>query len=221
VTEKELARGGPRRLAVIRHAQEVTGNVSMTCRYFGITRQAFYKWLRRYEEQGLEGLRDRSRGPHVIPHATKPEVVSKIVYLRQHYHFGPHKIAMYLKRYHDIEVSPSGVWRILKRLDMSRLPASQRYRRHVDRWKRYEKPLPGHRVQIDVKFIAPLPGSRKKKHYQPGHEREGSLAVHIPGLQAEAVSGRRLLVSLRDHVRGELRVAPHHRVRGEPEELPK
>jgi transposase InsO family protein len=165
VTEKELARGAARRLAIIRHAQEVTGNVSMTCRYFGITRQAFYKWLRRYEEQGLEGLRDRSRRPHVIPNATKPEVVGKIVYLRRNYHFGPHKISMYLKRYHDVEVSPSGVWRILKRLDMSRLPASQRYRRHVDRWKRYEKPLPGHRVQIDVKFIAPLQGSRKK-HYQ-------------------------------------------------------
>jgi transposase-like protein len=85
VTEKELARGAARRLAIIRHAQEVTGNVSMTCRYFGITRQAFYKWLRRYEEQGLEGLRDRSRRPHVIPHATKPEVIGKIVYLRQHY----------------------------------------------------------------------------------------------------------------------------------------
>ena len=165
MTERELARGAAHRLAIIRHAQEVTGNVALTCRYFGITRQAFYKWLRRYEEQGVEGLRDRSRRPHVIPHATKPEVVSKIVYLRQHYHFGPHKIAMYLKRYHDIEVSPSGVWRILKRLDMSRLPASQRYRRHVDRWKRYEKPLPGHRVQMDVKFIAPLQGSRKK-HYQ-------------------------------------------------------
>ena len=165
VTEKELARGAARRLAIIRHAQEVTGNVSATCRYFGITRQAFYTWLRRYEEQGLDGLRDRSRRPHVIAHATKPEVVGKIVYLRQHYHFGPHKIAMYLKRYHDVQVSPSGVWRILKRLDMNRLPASQRYRRHVDRWKRYEKPLPGHRVQIDVKFIAPLPGSRKK-HYQ-------------------------------------------------------
>jgi transposase InsO family protein len=165
VTEKELARGAAHPLAIIRHAQEVTGNVSMTCRYFGITRQAFYKWLRRYEDQGLEGLRDRSRRPHVIPHATKPEVVDKIVYLRKHYHFGPHKISMYLKRYHDVQVSPSGVWRILNRLGMSRLPASQRYRRHVDRWKRYEKPLPGHRVQIDVKFIAPLPGSRRK-HYQ-------------------------------------------------------
>jgi transposase len=142
----------------------VTGNVSLTCRYFGITRQAYYIWLRRYQEHGLEGLRDRSRRPHVSPNATRAEVVGKIVYLRQSYHFGPHKIAMYLKRYHDIQISPSGTWRILRRLDMSRLPASQRYRRHVDRWKRYEKPLPGHRVQIDVKFIAPLQGSRKK-HY--------------------------------------------------------
>jgi transposase InsO family protein len=165
VTEQELARGAARRLAIIRHAQEVTGNVSATCRYFGITRQAFYIWLRRYEEHGLEGLRDRSRRPRTSPNATKAEVVGKIVYLRQHYHFGPHKISMYLKRYHEIQVSPSGIWRILKRLDMSRLPASQRYRRHVDRWKRYEKPLPGHRVQVDVKFIAPLKGS-KKKHYQ-------------------------------------------------------
>jgi hypothetical protein len=89
-------------------------------------------------------------------------VVGKIIYLRQTYHFGPHKIAMYLRRYHEIALSPSGIWRILCRLDMSRLPASQRYRRHRDRWKPYEKPLPGHRVQIDVKFLAPLPGSRRR-----------------------------------------------------------
>src|SRR3990170_4679459 len=93
------------------------------------------------------------------------EVVGKIVHLRKTYHFGPQKISMYLKRYHDIQISRSGVWRILKRLEMNRLPSSQRYRRHVDRWKRYEKQQPGHRVQIDVKFVAPLKGSRKK-HYQ-------------------------------------------------------
>jgi hypothetical protein len=28
-----------RRLAVLRHVEEVTGNVAMTCRYFGISRQ--------------------------------------------------------------------------------------------------------------------------------------------------------------------------------------
>jgi transposase-like protein len=70
VTEQELIRGAARRLAIIRHAQEVTGNVSLTCRCFGITRQAFYIWLRRYEEQGFEGLRDRSRRPHTSPNAT-------------------------------------------------------------------------------------------------------------------------------------------------------
>jgi hypothetical protein len=58
----------------------------------------------------LEGLRDRPRRPHVVPHATKPEVIGKIVYLRRNYHFGPHKISMYLKRYYDVQVSPSGVW---------------------------------------------------------------------------------------------------------------
>jgi transposase InsO family protein len=57
------------------------------------------------------------------------------------------------------------VWRILKRLDLNRLPTSQRYKRHDKRWKRYEKPLPGHRVQVDVKFIEPIGGGRKK-HYQ-------------------------------------------------------
>jgi hypothetical protein len=37
--------------------------------------------------------------------------------------------------------------------------------RHKDRCKRYEKPQRGHRVQVDVKFIAPQAGARKK-HYQ-------------------------------------------------------
>jgi transposase len=153
------------RLAVLRHAEEVTGNVAATRRYYGISRQCFYKWLRRYEELGEDGLRDGSSKPLHSPNETSGEVVGKIVYLRRHYHFGPNKIAMYLKRYHDITISSSGVWRILHRLDMSRLPASQRYKRHTQRWKRYEKPLPGHRVQVDVKFLGPIGGSRKK-HYQ-------------------------------------------------------
>ncbi|HUQ63372.1 MAG TPA: IS481 family transposase [Acidimicrobiales bacterium] len=154
-----------RRLAILHHAEEVTSNVAMTCRYYGITRQCFYSWKRRYEELGEEGLKNRSTRPKVSPRATHVDVVGKILYLRQNYHFGPAKIAMYLKRYHDVAISPSGVWRILKRLELNRLPTSQRYKRLDKRWKRYEKQLPGHQVQIDVKFIAPLPGTRRK-HYQ-------------------------------------------------------
>jgi transposase InsO family protein len=165
VTEREQLKVAERRLAVLRHAEEVTGNVAMTCRYYGITRQTFYVWRRRYDELGLAGLRDRSRRPLNCPHATDTEVVGKIVHLRQTYHFGPGKIAMYLKRYHDVTISHSGVWRILKRLELNRLPASQRYVRHERRWKRYEKQEPGHRVQLDVKFVAPLKGQRRR-YYQ-------------------------------------------------------
>ncbi len=98
MSERELSRNAAHRLAIIRHAQEVTGNVALTCRYYGIARQTYYIWLRRYEKLGIDGLRDRSKRPLVSPNATKAEVVGKILYLRQHYHFGPQKIAMYLKR---------------------------------------------------------------------------------------------------------------------------
>jgi transposase-like protein len=108
MTERERDRHAAHRLAIIRHAQELTGNVSKTCRYYGISRQVYYKWLRRYEQGGFDALRDRSSRPHVSPKATRVEVVGKIIYLRQTYHFGPHKIAMYLKRYHDIERSQLG-----------------------------------------------------------------------------------------------------------------
>src|SRR5690348_3888482 len=62
--------------------------------------------------------------------------------------------------------------RILKRLDLNRLPASQRYKRLDKRWQRYEKQLPGHHVQIDVKFVEPLKtaarpaAGRRTKYYQ-------------------------------------------------------
>jgi hypothetical protein len=112
MTEAELERRARRKLAVLRHVEEVSGNVAATS--------------------------------------------------------GPAKIAMYLARYHDVTSSTSGVWRILKRLKMNRLPASQRYQRHERRWKRYEKQRPGHQLQVDVKFIEPLgqKGMRRKKFYQ-------------------------------------------------------
>ncbi|KMO93788.1 IS481 family transposase [Streptomyces roseus] len=154
--QQQQDRQAQHRLAVLRHAEEVTGNVALTCRYYGISRPCFYKWLHRYQDEGLEGLRDRSSKPHHCPHATEADVVNKIVYLRQHYHFGPMKIKMYLKRYHDIDIACSAVYRILKKLGMNRLPASQRYTRHDKRYTRYEKQQPGNRVQIDVKFIEPI-----------------------------------------------------------------
>ncbi len=64
MTERVQQRLVRHRLAIIHHAEEVSGAVAQPCRYYGITCQTFYRWLRRYEEKGLEGLRDRSSRPH-------------------------------------------------------------------------------------------------------------------------------------------------------------
>ena len=78
MTVRELDRRAAHRLAVIRHAQEVTDNVSKTCRYYGITRQAHCKCLRRHEAGGVAALRDGSSRPHSSPNATRSEVVGKV-----------------------------------------------------------------------------------------------------------------------------------------------
>ena len=112
-SERELERRARHRLEILTHAEEVTGSIVATCRHFGISRNVFYRWQRRYEEFGFDGLKDRSKRPHHSPNATEAELVEKIIHLRQNYHFGPQKIAMYLARYHQVSISCSGVWRIL------------------------------------------------------------------------------------------------------------
>jgi transposase len=193
MSEPQLPREVRRGLAIIQHAEEVTGNVAMTCRYYGISRQVYYRWLRRYQEQGIDGLRDLSRRPHHSPNATHVDVVGKILYLRQHYHFGPAKIAMYLKRYHDVEVSQSGVWRILKRVDLNRLPASQRYKRLDKRWKRYESSCPDIKSKSTSNSLATEecgPARRWSAHQVLPVHRDRRLhptacPAHLPTLRPE------------------------------------
>ena len=82
----------------------VDRNVAQVCRRFGISRKSFYKWKRRVVEHREVGLCDRPRTPQRSSRATAREVISKILYLRQHYHFGPARIALYLHRFHQIKI---------------------------------------------------------------------------------------------------------------------
>ncbi|MGE3403892.1 MAG: IS481 family transposase [Vicinamibacterales bacterium] len=162
MTKAEITRRMAWRFKVVQQACGQSRNVARTCRHFGISRQAYYRWKRRYDAHGAAGLADRPSRPVRSPNATAPEVVSKILYLRQTYHFGPGRIADYLKRFHQVAVAVSSVHRILERHGMNRLPGSQKHRSHAQRWQRYEKPQPGHRLQMDVKFLERIPGTRTR-----------------------------------------------------------
>jgi transposase len=143
MTKAEQARVLAWRLKILRWAADEPRQVARTCRHFGISRTAFYRWKRRFEMHGEAGLGDRPRTPQSSPRATPREVVSKILYLRQRYHFGPGRIAAYLQRFHEVRIACSSVHRILGKHGLSRLPANQKHQPHQKRWRRYEKPSRG------------------------------------------------------------------------------
>jgi len=66
-------------------AQKGAVSVSALCQRFGISRKTGYKWLRRYREQGLPGLAERSRRPRSSPRRTTPGLEARVVALRQQY----------------------------------------------------------------------------------------------------------------------------------------
>jgi transposase len=140
-----------RKLRILNHAKE-SRNVSQTCRYFGISREIFYRWKRAYEKDGETALINSKPCPQNPKCRTPPHIEGKILHLRRTYHLGPRRIHWYLLRYHGIKVSSGAVYYVLKRDGLNRLPRNVRKRR-VQPWQRHEKQVPGHHVQVDVKFL--------------------------------------------------------------------
>jgi transposase InsO family protein len=75
--EEKLAR---HRLSVLELGQAL-GNVSEACRRRGMTRTQFYDYKRRFELQGLEGLKDLPPIHKTHPQTTAPEIAEQIVTL--------------------------------------------------------------------------------------------------------------------------------------------
>ncbi|HEX4952536.1 MAG TPA: helix-turn-helix domain-containing protein [Thermoanaerobaculia bacterium] len=53
------------------------------CERYGVSRKTGYKWLRRWEEEGLAGLAERSRAPASCPHRTEERCEQALVVSRR------------------------------------------------------------------------------------------------------------------------------------------
>lgn len=85
------------RLSVLQLA-EALGNVSVACRQRGMTRTQFYDYKRRFELQGLEGLKDLPPIHKSHPQTTPPEIVERILALSlQHPAWGCVRLSERLK----------------------------------------------------------------------------------------------------------------------------
>jgi len=110
----------------------------------GVSRQTAYKWLRRFREEGPEGLHDRSSAPRFCPHALSNDEVARIVAHRLESLKGPHRLAYDLGRHR------STIYGVLRRAGVSRLSFIDRPTRTG---VRYERERPGELLHVDVKKL--------------------------------------------------------------------
>lgn len=105
----------------------------------GVSRQSVHTWLRRYAEEGLPGLQDRSRRPDSCAHQASPEVEALVCELRRHHpKWGSRRIAFELGRQGCPGPVPSRmtVYRILLRHGLAVPAQRRRGRKDYVRWER-------------------------------------------------------------------------------------
>ncbi len=119
------------RLKFVAAAQRGLQSMTELCEQYGISRRTGYKLLKRYEEQGPEGLRDQSRAPHSHPNETSVVVETALLRARKaHPTWGSKKLlAQLVRERSDLELpARSTVDAILKRAGLVQ-PRSKRSNR--------------------------------------------------------------------------------------------
>lgn len=158
MTEKQLKIYGARlRVAWFEKAKEL-GSVSRACKYYGIERSTYYFWHKRWVESGKsqKSLYGRSRRPKTNPRAFDPDIIEKIVEIREKHNYGKNKIKFILERDHEIIVGDKGINNNLHRLGLiKKKRKKKRTSRNYSDYPYY----PGERLQLDVKHL-------KKEAYQ-------------------------------------------------------
>jgi len=132
---------------------------------FKVCARTAAKWVRRYRQEGLAGLRDRSSRPHRSPRRTAQEKVQRIEQLRRQRLTGWH-IAQ------ATGCSPATVSRVLRRLGLNRW----RDLEPAPPILRYEHQAPGDLLHLDIKQLGRFtnvkvrPDGRRRGAHHSGWE---------------------------------------------------
>jgi len=131
---------------------EETKNAGLVCLKCGISRPTLRLWVRRYKEHGLVGLQDQSMRPASSPNRKVHEQQEQWILELRRRRLGARRIKSELLRLHGCALSLAPIPKVLSRHQQPPLKRSRltRKKRH-----RYERPVPGEQVQMDVCKIAP------------------------------------------------------------------
>ena len=124
-------------------------NFTELCQRFQHQSQHRYKWVKRYQQQGVEGLVDRSHRPHRSPQRLPEAMEQKVFSMREeHPAWGARKIGARLKHLGEGTIpAPSTIHAILRRhhqIDPAQSVQHQAF-------QRFEHDAPNHLWQMDFK----------------------------------------------------------------------
>lgn len=161
------------RLLLVRRVREGRP-VAHVAGELGVSRQCAHRWVARFDAEGAAGLVDRSSRPRVCPRRTPAAVEQLVLQVRRRERRGQDWIGP------EVGVAPRTVAAILRRYQVPKLRACDPLTGMVIRASkttalRYERPVPGDLIHIDVKKIGRIPdGGGWKAHgrgERPGRKR--------------------------------------------------
>jgi len=137
------------RLEFVKLAAAEGVNLRELCRRFRISAPTGYKWLKRFDQDGIKGLEDGSHRPHSQPRRSSAELEQRVVKLRQlHPAWGGRKLRVLLAREgQPPPPSASTVTAILRRQQLLDPPSGG----YPTAWRRFEYAAPNELWQMDVK----------------------------------------------------------------------
>jgi transposase InsO family protein len=145
------------RQLLVERIESKTWSLTAAAEAAGVSERTAYRWLKRWREEGAEGLLDRSSAPRHIPHRTSAQRMQAIAALRR-LHMTAAEIAEVLR------IALSTVSAVLKRIGLgkrSRLSPPEPA-------NRYERKRPGELVHLDVKKLGRI-SARGAGHRVSGH----------------------------------------------------
>lgn len=129
-----------------------TKDAGYVCRKCGISRPTLRKWYRRYLKEGVKGLVDESKKPHSSPNQKINNQSTKLILdLRDQRNLGARRIQTELIRLHDYSLSLATIHKVLTSQQAKPIKKLRRKKK----FKRYSRPIPGDRIQMDTCKIAP------------------------------------------------------------------
>lgn len=129
-----------------------------------MSRQCAHRWVNRFDNEGEEGLHERSSRPQTSPAQTAPDVEEEVLASRREHRRGPDWLTF------ECDVPARTITRILRRNGVPRLCECDPLTGEVIRSSkttaiRYERDRPGELVHMDVKKLGKIPdGGGWKAH---------------------------------------------------------